>query len=112
MTILESQFEEVADAIDAGEVLHHEYDLKINILMKVALATIPGKEFLATTLKILHESAKHGEVIEIFDINNNQVKPDLTDIDPKDIEQKFCVEVGGRGNQIFMFGMKIQSTMP
>ena len=33
MTILESQFEEVADAIDAGEVLHHEYDLKINILM-------------------------------------------------------------------------------
>ena len=112
MTILESQFEEVADAIDAGEVLHHEYDLKINILMKVALATIPGKEFLATTLKILHESAKHGEVIEIFDINNNQVKPDLTDIDPKDIEQTFCVEVGGRGNQIFMFGMKIQSTMP
>ena len=41
MTILESQFEEVADAIDAGKVLHHEYDLKNNILMKVALATIP-----------------------------------------------------------------------
>ena len=107
MTILESPFEAVA-----GDVPHREYDLKISIVMKVAFATIPGKDLLATTLKILHDTAKHGEVLEISDINNNQVKPDLSGIDSKDIEQNFCVEIGGATNQLFMFGVKIQSSMP
>jgi hypothetical protein len=85
--------------------------VKIKILIKVALPTIPGKYFLTTTLTIFHDTANHGEVIEIFEVNNNQIKPDMTDIDSNDIEKKFCVEVGGPAIQIFMFGAKIQPTM-
>jgi hypothetical protein len=36
MTILESQFEHTADAIAAGAVLHFEYDLKFEIVLKEA----------------------------------------------------------------------------
>jgi hypothetical protein len=33
MTVLESQFEQVANAIDAREVLHFEYDLKFEVVL-------------------------------------------------------------------------------
>ena len=112
MPILESRFEEVADAIDAGEIFQHEYDVKFRIVMKAARKPIPGKDFLVTTIKIIEDVTKTGEILEIFDTNGNQIKTDLTGIAAPDIEKSFCVEIGGISDQIFMFGMKIQSTIP
>ena len=112
MTILESKFEDVAGAIDAGDVLQHEYDLKFQIVLKAAQKTIPGKKFLVTTLKIIQETTNRGEILELFDTNDNQIQPDLVGIDARDMKKMFCVEIGGTKNQLFMFGVKIQSTVP
>jgi len=112
MPILESRFEEVADAIDAGDVFQHEYDVKFRILMKAARKPIPGKDFLASTLKTIVDVTKSGEILEILDINGNQIKTDLSGIEATDMEQIFCVEIGGTSDQIFMFGMQIRSTIP
>lgn len=111
MTILESQFEQVAGDIDAGEVPHYAYDVKFSIVMKERLETIPGKAFLTKTMKALKNTIKHGEVLELFDVDNTQVEPDLSDVHAEDIGNKFCVEIGGRDSKIFMFGAKIQSTV-
>jgi hypothetical protein len=56
MTVLESQFEEVADAIDAGEVNHYEYDLKFDIVLKEASGTVQGKPLLDQTFNILRQA--------------------------------------------------------
>lgn len=111
-TILESKFEHVADNIDADEVPHYEFDLKISIVLKTALKKIPGKKFLTNTFSTLQGAAKKGEVLEIFDVNNHQIKPDLSGIEADAIEKNFCVEVTEKEVQVFSFGAKIQSTMP
>lgn len=112
MTILESQFEQVAGEIDSGEVIQYDYDVRFNILMKERLETIPGKAFLTTVLKIIKNVAKPGEVLELFDIDMNQVQPDLATVASEEIENKFCVELGGKDGKVFMFGLRIQSTIP
>ena len=112
MAILESRFEDVAGGIDAGEVLHHEYDVKFHILMKTAGRSIPGKVFLVTKLKTIENATKTGEILEISDITGTQIKADLSGIAATDIEKSSCVEIGGSSGEIFMFGMKIQSTIP
>jgi hypothetical protein len=112
MTILESQFEQVASDIDSGEVPHYDYDVRFNIVMKERLETVPGKAFLTTVLKTLKTVVKPGEVLELFDIDNNQVQPDLSTVHADEIGNRFCVEIGGKDGKVFMFGLKIQSTVP
>jgi hypothetical protein len=75
MTVLESRFEQVAEAIDAGDVLlHYEYDLKFDIVLKEATRTVHGKPLLVNTINtlqqainniptrksLLHSEGKHG----------------------------------------------------
>jgi hypothetical protein len=112
MTILESQFEQVAGEIDAGEVLHYDYDVRFNVVMKERLETVPGKAYLTTILKTLKSVVKPGEVLELFDIETNQVQPDLSTVDAEELGSRFCVELGGKDGRVFMFGLKIQATIP
>jgi hypothetical protein len=76
MTVLESRFEEVADAIDAGEVNHYEYDLMFDIVLKEASGMVQGKPLLDQTFNILRQAIRSNELIEFFDVSGNQFQPD------------------------------------
>lgn len=112
MTVLESQFEEVADAIDAGEVNHYEYDLKFDIVLKEAGGTVQGKALLDNTFHVLQQAIRNNELIEFFDVDGNQFHPERLNGHNDKINEMFCTEVGGPESKTFMFGLKIQTTVP
>lgn len=111
MTVLESRFEQVADAIDAGDVLHYEYDLKFDVMLKEPGQTVHGKPILLNTINILKQAVRPNEVIEFFDIQGNQFHPELLNGNNDNLGDMFCTEIGGPDSKIFMFGMKIQTTV-
>jgi hypothetical protein len=109
MTVLESQFEAVAEAIDAGEVNHYEYNLKFDIVLKEAGGTVQGKLLLDNTIIILKQAVRTNEHIEFFDVQANQFHPDcLHGHNEKLVREMFCTKIGGPDEMIFMFGVKIQ----
>jgi hypothetical protein len=111
MTVLESRFEQVAEAIEAGEVLHYEYDLKFDIVLKEAGQTVHGKPLLDNTIHILKQASRVHELIEFFDINGTQFDPEQLHGSDAKLRDMFCVEMGGPESKIFMFGLKIQTTI-
>jgi hypothetical protein len=94
MTVLESQFEQVADAIDAGEVLHFEYDLKFEVVLKEANKTVQGKPLFDNTINVLRQAVRANEVIEFFDVNGAQFHPDKITGSSNMIRDMFCAEMG------------------
>jgi hypothetical protein len=68
MTVLESRFKQVAEAIDAGEVLHYEYDLKFDVVVKEAGKTVNGKPILDNIFNLLLQAVRTNELIEFFDV--------------------------------------------
>ena len=53
MTILESAFEQVSDAIDAGAVKQYDYDVKVEVLVEDGVETVKGKRIWARTFATL-----------------------------------------------------------
>jgi hypothetical protein len=111
MTVLESLFEQVADAIDTGEVSHYEYYLKFDVVLKEAAQTVHGKPYLDNTLNLLQQAARPNELIKFFDVDGNQFHPDSLNGNNDKLGVMFSAEMGGPESKIFMFGFKIQTTI-
>jgi hypothetical protein len=111
MTVLESQFEQVADAIEAGDVVQYEYDLKFDVALKEPRETVHGKPILTNTFNLLQQAVRPNELIEFFDVHGNQFYPERLSGNKDKLGDMFCVEIGGPDSKIFMFGLKIQTTV-
>jgi hypothetical protein len=79
--------------------------------LKEAAQTVHGKPLLDTTINILQQSVRHNKVLELFDIHGTQFHPESLDGTNDNLSDMFCAEMGGPESKIFMFGLKIQTTI-
>ena len=113
MTILESAFEQVSDTVPPDKPTYHAYDIKIDIMLEEGTKTVHGKATISKTLFALEKAViADGNTIEISDTDNTIVKPDLNTVKAADITHRFKAEVINAKSKVFIFGIKIKTTIP
>jgi hypothetical protein len=112
MTILESAFEQVSDAIEAGAVKQYDYDVKVEVLVEEGVETVKGKRLLARTFDTLKNATRGDEIVEFFDTEGTPVHANLAGVKSNELGKRFCVEITKGRKKLVMFGAKIKSTIP
>jgi hypothetical protein len=107
--VLQSDFKGYGGHIDDDDAKIHSYGLRFEVVLKEANETIPGKSILAHIIKNIKNNKKYTELLDIHDIFNNIVHPELSGIHPEDFPKRFCFQTAGPEEKLF--GLKIRSTI-
>jgi hypothetical protein len=106
-TIPESDFEAMDDDYETSNVKRYHYEVKFEVVMKEGTKTIPGKASLVKAMTTIKNAKRKAEKIDFFDTNGLQISPDLRGIDQDEIEDRFCMEVGGINDNKLFFACSI-----
>ena len=108
-TIPESDFEAMESNMDASNIKKYVYDIKFEVVLKEEMKRIAGKASLIKSLMTIKNAKHKQEKIDFYDTNGMQISPDMRGIEQTEIEGRFCMEVGGKDNNLLYFACTIQT---
>ena len=101
--VLESDFEGYGVNIDDGDTKVYHYGLKFEVVLKEEQEMIPGKLILVHIIKNIKNNKKYSELIDILDVSDNIVHPELKGITPEQFPKYFRVETTGPNGRKLLF---------
>ena len=100
------------DTMDINPGPKHDYDVKIEFVLKSPGEKVYAKAIMVKTMKAIQNTIRKGEFITFNDvIDADPVHPELRGIAPEEVSNKFCFEVGGPDRSIAFFGFILQSNL-